>query len=142
MGRRDNIDVMPHDLEAEEAVLGSLLIDPDAILRVAVFLRPEDFYVQKNGRVYEAILALHNRREPVDLVTLRTELEARGYLEEIGALAYLARLMDVVPRLFLPRIMPVSLRKCPSGGRSSIWPAGLRRWAMIGAGRWQRSWPM
>ncbi|MGB9776524.1 MAG: replicative DNA helicase [Anaerolineae bacterium] len=88
---------IPHDVEAEEAVLGSLLIDPDALYRVASFLRPEDFYIQKNGWIYEAILALHDRREPVDLVTLRNELEARGILEEVGGVAYLARLIDTVP---------------------------------------------
>lgn len=89
--------MIPHDGEAEEAVLGSLLIDPDALYRVASFLRPEDFYIQKNGWIYEAILALHDRREPVDLVTLRNELEARGLLEEVGGVAYLARLIDTVP---------------------------------------------
>lgn len=88
---------IPHDVEAEEAVLGSLLIDPDALYRVASFLRPEDFYIQKNGWIYEAILALHERREPVDFVTLRNELEARGILEEVGGVAYLARLIDTVP---------------------------------------------
>lgn len=88
---------IPHDVEAEEAVLGSLLIDPDALYRVASFLRPEDFYIKKNGWIYEAILALHERREPVDFVTLRNELEARGLLEEVGGVAYLARLIDTVP---------------------------------------------
>ena len=88
---------IPHDVEAEEAVLGSLLIDPDALYRVASFLRPEDFYIQKNGWIYEAILSLHERREPVDFVTLRNELEARGLLEEVGGAAYLARLIDTVP---------------------------------------------
>lgn len=88
---------VPHDVEAEEAVLGSLLIDPDALYRVASFLRPDDFYIQKNGWIYEAILALHERREPVDLITLRDELEARGLLEEVGGVAYIARLMDAVP---------------------------------------------
>jgi Replicative DNA helicase len=88
---------MPQDIEAEQALLGSLLIDPEAILRVATFLRPDDFYVRRNGWVYEAILALHERQEPVDFVTLRKELEARGRLEEIGGPAYIAQLMDIVP---------------------------------------------
>ncbi|MCS7283293.1 MAG: replicative DNA helicase [Anaerolineae bacterium] len=88
---------IPCDIEAEEAVLGALLIDPDALYRVAPFLRPEDFYLQKHGWIYEAILALHDRREPVDYITLRNELEARGLLEEIGGPAYIARLMDAVP---------------------------------------------
>lgn len=93
--------MQPYDLEVEEeveeALLGSLLIDPEAILRVAVFLRPEDFYLQKHAWIYQAILELHARREPVDFVTLRKELEARGQLEEVGGVAYLARLVDIVP---------------------------------------------
>jgi replicative DNA helicase len=88
---------VPHDLEAEEAVLGALLIDPDALFRVMSFLRPEDFYVQKNGWIYKAILALHERREPVDFVTLRNELEAQGLLEEVGGAGYIAQLIDAVP---------------------------------------------
>jgi replicative DNA helicase len=88
---------MPQDIEAEQSVLGALLIEPDAVLRVATFLRPEDFYLQKNRWIYEAILALHERREPVDFVTLRKELEARGHLEEVGGPVYLAQLMDIVP---------------------------------------------
>ncbi|HID89368.1 MAG TPA: replicative DNA helicase [Anaerolineae bacterium] len=88
---------VPHNVEAEEAVLGSLLIDPEALFRVAPFLRPEDFYIRKNGWIYEAILALHERREPIDFVTLCTELEARGQLEEVGGAAYITRLIDAVP---------------------------------------------
>ena len=88
---------VPHNIEAEEAVLGALLIDPEALFRVASFLRPEDFYVQKNGWIYEAILALHERREPVDFVTLCNELEARGLLDEAGGAAYIAQLIDAVP---------------------------------------------
>ncbi len=88
---------VPHNIEAEEAVLGALLIDPEALFRVAPFLRPEDFYVQRNGWIYEAILGLHERREPVDFVTLRNELEAQGLLEEVGGAAYIAQLIDAVP---------------------------------------------
>lgn len=88
---------IPHNVEAEEAVLGALLIDPEALFRVASFLRPDDFYVQKNGWIYTAILALHERREPVDFVTLRNELEAQGLLDEVGGAAYIAQLIDAVP---------------------------------------------
>ncbi len=88
---------IPHNIEAEESVLGALLIDPEALFRVASFLRPDDFYVQKNGWIYQAILDLHERREPLDLVTLRNEMEARGLLEEIGGVAYIAQLIESVP---------------------------------------------
>jgi len=87
----------PHNIEAEEAVLGSLLIDPDAIFKVASFLSPEDFYREKNGWIYEAIRDLHNRREPADFVTLCDELERRGQLEEVGGAAYITSLINAVP---------------------------------------------
>jgi len=89
--------MMPHNVEAEESVLGSLLIDPDAIFRVAVFVAPADFYVERNGWVYEAILALYDRREAVDFVTLCDELERNDRLEELGGAAYITRLINVVP---------------------------------------------
>jgi replicative DNA helicase len=87
----------PHNTEAEEAVLGSLLIDPDAIFKVAPFLGPEDFYREKNGWIYDAISDLHNRREPADFVTLCDELERRGQLEEVGGAAYITSLINAVP---------------------------------------------
>jgi replicative DNA helicase len=87
----------PHNTEAEEAVLGSLLIDPDAIFKVAPFLGPDDFYREKNGWIYDAISDLHNRREPADFVTLCDELERRGQLEEVGGAAYITSLINAVP---------------------------------------------
>ena len=88
---------VPHNIEAEESVLGSLLIDPEALFRVASFLKPEDFYLRKNGWIYEAILTLHERRLPIDFVTLCTELEAREQLEEVGGAAYITQLVNTVP---------------------------------------------
>jgi replicative DNA helicase len=88
---------VPHNIEAEESVLGSLLIDPEALFRVAQFLKPDDFYIQKNGWIYEAILDLHDRRDPVDFLTVCTEMEARGQLEEIGGAAYITQLINTVP---------------------------------------------
>jgi replicative DNA helicase len=94
----DRLEKMaPHNTEAEEAALGSLLIDPDAIFRVASFLAPEDFYREKNGWIYEAIRDLHDRREPADFVTLCDELERRGQLEEVGGAAYITYLINTVP---------------------------------------------
>jgi replicative DNA helicase len=89
--------LVPHNVEAEEAVLGSLLIDPEALFRVTPFLKADDFYLQKNAWIYEAILALHERREPVDFVTLCDELERREQLEGIGGAAYVTQLINVVP---------------------------------------------
>ena len=89
--------LQPHNIEAEEAILGSLLIDPDAILRVSTFLSPNDFYVQRHGWVYESILDLHERRQPSDLVTLSDELERRNQLSEVGGSAYLTGLINATP---------------------------------------------
>ena len=88
---------VPYDLQAEEAALGSLLLDRDAIIKVATFLQPADFYREANGWIYDCILDLYHRREPPDLVTLSSELDRRGRLEPIGGLAYLAGLMHRVP---------------------------------------------
>ena len=87
----------PQAVEAEQSVLGSILIDSDAILRVADFLRPVDFYRAQHSDVYEAMLALHGQREPIDLVTLGDELRRRDKLDAIGGPAYLTSLMNVVP---------------------------------------------
>jgi len=89
--------MIPHSVEAEESVLGSLLIDPEALFRVTPFLSRDDFYIQKNCWIYEAILALHERREPIDFVTLCDEMERRGQLEEVGGTAYVTRLINTVP---------------------------------------------
>jgi len=89
--------MIPQNVEAEEAVLGSLLIDPEALFRVTPFLKGDDFYIQKNAWIYEDILALHERREPIDFVTLCDELERREQLEEVGGAAYITRLINAVP---------------------------------------------
>ncbi|MCB0214425.1 MAG: replicative DNA helicase, partial [Anaerolineae bacterium] len=89
--------LQPHNIEAEEAILGSLLIDPDAILRISTFLSPGDFYVQRHGWVYESILDLHERRQPADLVTLSDELERRNQLADVGGSAYLTGLINATP---------------------------------------------
>ncbi len=89
--------LLPHSIEAEEAVLGSLLIDPDAILEVASFLKPDAFFREQNRWVYQAILDLHNREEPLDFVTLTESLRQREQLEDVGGEAYLISLLNAVP---------------------------------------------
>ena len=92
------IDRMPpHSIEAEEAVLGSVLIDPEAIYRVSSFLKADDFYIVKNQWVWTASLALHERREPIDFVTITRELATRNQLDELGGPAYISHLINVVP---------------------------------------------
>jgi replicative DNA helicase len=87
----------PQNVEAEEAVLGAILIDPDAIIRVATFLRPEDFYREKNGWIYDTALALHDKREPIDFLTVCDELERRGQLDQVGGAAFITTLINAVP---------------------------------------------
>ncbi|MHB1131990.1 MAG: replicative DNA helicase [Chloroflexota bacterium] len=87
----------PHNAEAEEAVLGSILIDRETIGHVASFLRESDFYRERNRFVYAAAVGLYERREPTDLLTLKDELERRGKLEDAGGAAYLASLSANVP---------------------------------------------
>ena len=71
----------PQSVEAEQSVLGSILIDADAILRVGDFLRPGDCYRAQHGEIYQAMLALHGQREPIDLVTLGDDLARRDRLD-------------------------------------------------------------
>jgi replicative DNA helicase len=87
----------PHNTDAEEAVLGSLLIDRDAVGRVAAFLRPADFYRERNATIYAAMLALYERHEPVDFLTLSDELARTGRYDEVGGLVYLSSLLSIVP---------------------------------------------
>ena len=87
----------PQSLEAEQSVLGAILIDRDAVVEVAEFLRPEDFYRQANGRIYAAIIDLFERREPIDIVTVAESLERREELEAIGGRAYLSSLSNETP---------------------------------------------
>jgi len=89
--------MVPHNVEAEEAILGSLLIDPEALFRVSTFLTPEDFYIQKNAWLFGGIMTLYERREPIDLVTVTDELERRGQLVEAGGAAYVTSLINAVP---------------------------------------------
>lgn len=89
--------VPPHDTEAEQAVIGSMLTDKDAIISAIEVLKEEDFYREDNKAIYAAILNLYNRAEPVDIITLKAELSSLGKLEAVGGLEYLAQLPDKVP---------------------------------------------
>jgi replicative DNA helicase len=87
----------PHSVEAEEAVLGSVLINPDALFEVASFLQPDDFFIVRNGWVWEAILRLQERNEQIDYVTVVEELRQQERLEEIGGAAYITYLINHTP---------------------------------------------
>jgi replicative DNA helicase len=87
----------PHDIEAEEAVIGSLLIDPEAILKVAVSLKAEDFFSETNRVIYQACLSLYQRNEAINQITVAHELMRQDNLEQIGGAAFLSHLISNVP---------------------------------------------
>ena len=89
--------IPPHDTEAEQAVLGSMLTDQDAVLDAIETLKPEDFYREDNKYIYEAILNLYNKAEPIDIITVKDELVSMKKFEVVGGLEYLAVLPDKVP---------------------------------------------
>ncbi len=87
----------PHDPDAEEAVVGSLLIDGEAINRVAALVKPEDFYRERNRWCYEACNSLYHRGEAIDQISVARELSLKERLEEVGGPSYLSHLIAAVP---------------------------------------------
>ena len=89
--------IPPHDIEAEQAIIGSMLTDKDAVIAAIEILREQDFYREDNRIIYSAILNLYNRSEPIDIITLKAELKSMGKLEAVGGLEYIVQLPDRVP---------------------------------------------
>ena len=89
--------VPPNDIEAEQAVIGSMLTDKEAVIAAIEVLKPEDFYREDNKAIYTAIISLYNRSEPIDIITIKDELTSNGNFENVGGLEYLASLPDKVP---------------------------------------------
>ncbi len=87
----------PQNLEAEQSFLGSLLLDKDAIIKVADMLQPDDFYNDKHRRIYEAMIDLYRKSDPIDLLSLGNRLQEKGELEQIGGRAELISLANAVP---------------------------------------------
>src|SRR5690349_11711837 len=89
--------VPPHELDAEISIIGSILIDPLSVAKVLQFLHPEDFYRENNGQIYRAALDLFAAGEPIDNVTLASQLQTMGLLERVGGRAQLASMQSTVP---------------------------------------------
>ena len=89
--------IPPQSLEAEMSLLGSILLDKDAMLKIADLIRAEDFYKESNARIFETIVDLYSKNEPADLLTISTRLEEKGILEMCGGRTYLASLINAVP---------------------------------------------
>ncbi|MBM3166420.1 MAG: hypothetical protein FJZ94_03110 [Chloroflexi bacterium] len=82
----------PHDVEAEKAVLGSLLVDGDAVFKVASSLKPEAFFIPEHLWIYDVCLRLYQRAEAINQITVARELAQQNKLEEVGGAAYLRKL--------------------------------------------------
>ena len=82
--------LLPHDPDAEEAVIGSILVDPESISKVTHFLKGTDFYVARNRWCFDACIALFERDEAINQVSIAHELSTIGHLEDVGGTAYLA----------------------------------------------------
>jgi len=89
--------LLPQNIEAECGVLGSIIIDPEAIVQVSDFLRADDFYRDAHRTIYEVILQLFEEREPADFITICDELERRNQLEDVGGASYITSLINQVP---------------------------------------------
>ncbi len=86
----------PQNLEAENFILGALLIDPNVIIKIGDTVNPEDFYKDAHGQIYAAMRELYSKREPIDILSLTSKLEEKGTLESVGGRAYIANLANSV----------------------------------------------
>ncbi len=89
--------VPPHDLEAEQAVIGSMLTDHDAVISSMEVLKADDFYREDNKTIFSAMVNLYTKAEPIDLITVKAELESMGKFDQVGGYEYLANLPEKVP---------------------------------------------
>src|SRR5690606_8321309 len=87
----------PQNTEAEASLLGAILIDSDAIVKVADLVRPGDFYDERHARIYEATLQLYEKHSPIDVLTLSDQLHATGMIDLVGGAGYLTELTNFVP---------------------------------------------
>ena len=94
---RMNDQLPPHSADAEESVIGALLIDSSAVVEVAEFLKASDFYKPANAKVFGAVMQLHQTGQPIDILTVSEELERRGQIEEVGGRAALVDLCARTP---------------------------------------------
>ena len=89
--------ITPQNLEAEQSLLGSLMIDKDAMIKVADLVRPEDFYKDSHGEIFSAMIDLFSKHEPIDILSLSTKLESKKKLEMVGGRSYLMTITNTVP---------------------------------------------
>ena len=85
----NNLKLPPQSIEAEESVLGALMIDKDAIVKVADILAAQDFYKPQNAKIYEVIIGLYEKRQPIDILSVTAKLKNDNQLQDIGGSTYL-----------------------------------------------------
>src|SRR3989338_2349991 len=93
----NNPRVPPQNTEAEQSVLGSLMLDRDAIIKIADLLDPSDFYYQKHEIIFKAMLDLYQQKSSIDVLTLSNRLSELNYLETTGGTTYLTQIVNSVP---------------------------------------------
>jgi replicative DNA helicase len=91
------LKIPPQNIEAEQSVLGGVLIEPDALSRVLEIMRGQDFYRESHQKIFTAMVEMYQKGTPVDLITLSEYLLSRGHMEVVGGAAYLASLADAIP---------------------------------------------
>ncbi|MEN2258806.1 replicative DNA helicase [Paraclostridium benzoelyticum] len=89
--------IPPHSVESEQSILGYILLDKEAIITVTETIKPEDFYKEAHKIIYECMMKLNNKNEPIDLITLTEELKKQGHLEDVGGISYITSLSTIVP---------------------------------------------
>ncbi|MEG0180290.1 MAG: replicative DNA helicase [Terrisporobacter sp.] len=89
--------IPPHSVESEQSILGSIILDKDAIITVAETILPGDFYKEAHKIIYQSMLTLSGNNEPIDLITLIEELRKEGHLDNVGGISYLTSLSTIVP---------------------------------------------
>ena len=93
----DMTRIPPHSVESEQSILGSVLLDKDAMITVSETIRPDDFYKEAHKIIYECMIKLSNKGEPIDLITLTEELRKQGHLDDVGGISYITSLSTIVP---------------------------------------------
>jgi replicative DNA helicase len=93
----DMTRIPPHSVESEQSILGSILLDKDAMITVSETIKPDDFYKEAHKIMYECMIKLSNKGEPIDLITLTEELRKQGHLDDVGGISYITSLSTIVP---------------------------------------------
>lgn len=94
---KSDVKLPPQNIDAEQSVLGALMIDKDAIIHVADIIKPNDFYQPSHEKIYDAILRLYNKNHPIDTLSVKNQLKELNILNEVGGSEYLTQLVEIVP---------------------------------------------